>query len=429
MGKGVVVPDVVILCRDLIRINTSNPTHPESPAANYVAGVLGAHGLTCERFEPAPGRVSLVTRLAGQDPSLSPLLVHTHLDTVPAIAEDWSHDPFGGDVEGGFVWGRGALDMKGMVAAVVATVCRLMREGQRPRRDVILAFFADEEAGGGLGAGYVVREHPDLFAGCEEAIGEVGGFSVTLGGKRRCYLVSAAEKGVLWARLSATGTAGHASMVHDDNAVTAICAAVARVSEHSFPERPPSVVETLYERLAEFGLWSGAAGVEDLAGTGSVGRMLRAGSRDTVNPTLIAGGYKVNVVPQSAHATIDGRFLPGHGDQFASTIRDLVGAGVEVETIFWGPALEAPWDTSITGAFEDALRGEDPDAVVLPYMSTAFTDAKWLSTLGIRCYGFSPMRMPPGFDFTALFHGVDERVPESALRFCQAVLTRLLLGY
>jgi acetylornithine deacetylase/succinyl-diaminopimelate desuccinylase-like protein len=414
------------LCSDLIRINTSNPTHPERPAADYVGEALREVGLDARRFEPAPGRTSLVARLPGRDPSLPPLLVHAHLDVVPAAAEEWAEDPFGGVIKDGYVWGRGAVDMKDMVAAILASVRRLRRTGRQPLRDIVLAFFADEEAGGNLGAGHIVTQHPEVFAGCRVAIGEVGGFSFRTGPGPTCYLVSSAEKGAFWARLTSSGQAGHGSMINDRNAVASLCRAITRIADHLFEEDiTPTMAEFLTAAAGALG--RNVEPVETLLDAlGPLSRMVRAGLRDTVNPTSLSGGYKVNVVPSRAEATVDGRFIPEHGERFVETIKQLAGPTVDVETMYFGAALEFPWSVPIVDAIGEALRTEDPSAVVIPYLGTAFTDAKWLSKLGIACYGFCPLRLPDDLDFTALFHGVDERVPIDALHFSVAVLTHLL---
>ena len=421
--------EVVTLASDLLRIDTSNPGPGEKDAAEYVCAALREAGIEPLWLEPAPGRVSLVARVAGRDRELAPLLVHTHLDVVPAVAGEWSVDPFSGVIKDGYVWGRGAVDMKGMVAAVLAAVRALQRAGTRPRRDIVLAFFADEEAGGELGAGHVTRTRPDLFADCEDAIGEVGGFSYTFGSGQRCYLVSSAEKGVFWARLKGSGQAGHGSMMNPDNAVAAVCGAITRMASHPFTGEPTATVMMFLERAADI-LGLPLEPVDGLlAGLGPIARVVRASMQDTVNPTTLSAGYKVNVVPSTATASIDGRFLPGHEQVFTHALRDLAGEKVQIEPIFSGDAVESPWDVPLVAAIERALRHEDPTAEVLPYMGTAFTDAKWLSQLGIRCYGFCPLKLPPELDFTALFHGVDERVPVSALTFSVDVLRHLFNDY
>lgn len=417
---------VVSLCSDLLRINTSNPTHHERYAAEYVVAVLEEVGIPSQCFEGAPNRTSVVARLSGRDPSLPPLLLHAHLDVVPAVADEWSVDPFGGVVKDGYVWGRGAVDMKGMVAVMLAVARAYKKSGRQPHRDVILAFFADEEAGGELGAGHVIATRPDLFAGCQDAIGEVGGFSHTFSPHQRGYFVSCAEKGVLWARLLAVGRASHGSMLNEDNAVVALCEAVNRIAGHRFADEQSSVVRMFFEKVGDLLGMSGEPVESVLEKLGPIARMVGASMRDTVNPTTLSGGDKVNVVPSSASATLDGRFLPGHETDFVETLRQLAGDKVRLDTIYTGPSVSSPWGVPIVEAMEVALRREDPSASILPYMGTAFTDAKWISKLGIRCYGFFPLLLPDDLDFTALFHGVDERVPTSSLEFSMAVIGNLL---
>ena len=401
----------------------------EADAARYVADALHAVGLDSEWFEPSPDRVSLVARLPGREPALPPLLIHAHLDVVPAIAEDWLVDPFGGSLRDGYIWGRGAVDMKGMVAAILAVVRAYMREGVMPRRDLVLAFFADEEAGGQLGAKFVTQTRPDLFDRCRDAIGEVGGFSRSLSADRRCYFISTAEKGVIWARLTARGTAGHGSMINTDNAVSALSRAVTRIADHHFDPHFAPAVALLFEHLSQELGRSDTDTDAVLSAVGPMARMIKASTCDTLNPTSLSGGYKVNVIPGSASATVDGRFIPGHESSLEATLRDLAGESVDVDVIYSGPAIDVPWEGRLVDHFQLALKREDPTARAIPYMSTAFTDAKWLSRLGIRCYGFSPLQLPDDLDFTALFQGVNERVPVAALEFSVRVLRHLFDDY
>jgi acetylornithine deacetylase/succinyl-diaminopimelate desuccinylase-like protein len=349
------------------------------------------------------------------------------LDVVPANAEDWQRDPFGGEIEDGCVWGRGAVDMKDMDAIMLAVTRQRLRDGRKPKRDVVLAFTADEEAGGTWGAAFLAQRHPELFEGVTEAIGEVGGFSVAVG-DRRLYAVQTAEKGLAWMRLTATGTAGHGSMIHGDNAVTELAEAVARIGRHEWPVRPPASARAFLEAA------SAALGVEfDPADPGAVigklgamGRLIGAAVKNTANPTGLRAGYKVNVIPQSATADIDGRFLPGREDEFFAELDRLLGSAVRREFIHHDIALETTADGDLYDAMTAALLAEDPEATVVPYCLSAGTDAKSFSKLGIRCFGFSPLRLPPELDFSGMFHGIDERVPVDGLRFGVRVLDRLL---
>ena len=431
-AKVITVDEVVRLCRELIRIDTSNPGDHSGPgeraAAEYVAEKLAEVGLEPQVFESHPRRTSVIARIEGEDPSRDALLLHGHLDVVPARREDWTRDPFGGEIADGCVWGRGAVDMKNMDAMILAVVRQRLREGRRPPRDVVLAFLADEEAGGKWGAQWLVREHPELFDGCTEAVGEVGGFSLTVPGDRRMYLIETAEKGIAWMRLKAEGTAGHGSMVHPDNAVTAVAAAVARLGEHEFPVRLTKTVREFLERACM------AYGVEFdpddpekcLAELGPFARMIGATLRNTLNPTTLDAGYKVNVIPQEASAQVDGRFLPGHEEEFFATVDELLGPDVRREFIHHDRAVETEYEGALVAAMEASLAEEDPGALPVPYCLSGGTDAKAFAKLGMRCYGFAPLRLPPDLDFTGMFHGIDERVPVDGLRFGVRVLDRFL---
>jgi len=369
-----------------------------------------------------------VVRLAGADPARSPLLIHGHLDVVPADADDWTVHPFSGEVRDGCVWGRGAVDMKDMDAMTLAVVRQRVREGRPPARDLVLAFLADEEAGGHSGAHRLVDDRPDLLDGITEGIGEVGGFSVTVGPEHRLYLLETAEKGLAWMRLVASGRAGHGSMLNDDNAVTAVAEAVARLGRHRFPLRPTPTVRRF---LAEV---SDALGIDldpdDLDAVvhklGPIATLIGATLRNTVNPTMLTAGYKVNVIPGHAEAHVDGRFLPGYEDEFFSELDELIGPDVRRELVDHQRALESEFEGRLVDAAGAALRAEDPGARPVPYTLSGGTDAKAFSRLGIRCLGFAPLRLPPDLNFAGMFHGVDERVPVDALRFGTRVLDRFL---
>jgi acetylornithine deacetylase/succinyl-diaminopimelate desuccinylase-like protein len=426
--------EVVGICQDLLRIDTSNFGNDEGPgerkAAEHVAELLAEVGLEPELFESAPGRASVVTRLEGTDPSRPALVLHGHLDVVPAAAQDWSVDPFAGEEIDGLLWGRGAVDMKDMDAMILAVVRQMVREGRKPARDVVVAMFADEEAGGKYGAGWAVQNRPDLFDGATEAISEVGGFSVEVGG-RRAYLLQTAEKGLAWLRLVAEGRAGHGSQVNADNAVTHLAAAVARIGQHAWPYTLTPTVDRLLRGVADLtGLPfdpEDPTSVEALvAALGPAAKFVGATVRHTSNPTQLGAGYKANVIPGRAEATVDVRLLPGHEEAGMARLRELVGPDVRVEPIHQDVALEVPFDGDLVDAMVAALHAEDPGASVLPYTLSGGTDNKSLSRLGITGYGFAPLRLPNDLDFAGMFHGVDERVPADALRFGTRVLDRLL---
>jgi len=420
--------EVVGLCADLIRIDTSNPTSTERPAAEYVAEKLAEVGIEPMLLESEPGRASVVARIEGTDPSRGALLIHGHLDVVPADPAEWSVHPFSAEERDGYLWGRGAIDMKDMDAMTLAVVRDWVRGGRRPPRDIVLAFLADEEAGGGLGARWLVDNHPELFDGCTEAISEVGGFSVTVREDLRLYLVQTAEKGMAWFQLTARGRPGHGSMRHDDNAVVRLAEAVARIGRYEFPVVLTKTVRQFLEALSD------ALGVDldpDDAGSllphlGGLARALAATLRNTTNPTMLAAGYKSNVVPGTATATVDGRFLPGQEEEFERQLDELLPPGVSREWLHYDQAVETTFDGPLVEAMCAALRAEDAGARPVPYMLFGGTDAKSFERLGMRCFGFSPLRLPPELDFAALFHGVDERVPVEGLRFGVRVLDRLL---
>ena len=422
--------EVVGLLSELIQFNTSNPTHRERPAAEWMAARLDEVGVDAQIVESEPGRASTIARIAGTDSSRPPLLIHGHLDVVPADAAEWSVDPFSGEIRDGYVWGRGAIDMKHMDAMTLALVREWARSGRRPPRDIVLAFVADEEAGGGKGAHWLVDNHPDLFADCTEAISEVGGYSVAVGGELRLYVIQTAEKGINWLRLHARGRPGHGSMIHEDNAVTRLAAAVTRIGAHEFPIRVTDTVRRFMEDVAEIsGLDIDPDDPEPgLAKLGTMARMIGATIRNTANPTMLDAGYKSNVIPGSAAATIDTRFLPGQEDELLAKIDELAGEGITRETIVRDIAVETAFDGEIVDAMAAALRAEDAGARPVPYLMSGGTDAKSFSLLGIRCFGFAPLRLPPDLDFMSLFHGIDERVPVDALRFGVRVLDRFLSG-
>jgi len=432
--------EVVGLVSALIRFDTSNTgeletTKGEAECAQWVAEQLREVGYSPEYLESgAPGRGNVFARLPGADPTRGALLIHGHLDVVPAEAADWSVHPFSGAVSDGYVWGRGAVDMKDMCGMMLAVARHFKRAGIVPPRDLVFAFVADEESGGKYGAQWLVRNRPDLFAGVSEAVGEVGGFSVTLprrdGGERRLYLIETAEKGLLWMRLTARGRAGHGSMIHDDNAVTAIAAAVARIGNHQFPVVLTESVAAFLVAVAEETGYSFDIDSPDLEGAiaklGPIARLVGATLRDTANPTMLKAGYKANVIPATAEAVIDCRVLPGRQAAFEREIDELIGPGITREWISELGSYETSFDGDLVDSMNAALLAADPEARIVPYMLSGGTDAKAFADLGIRCFGFVPLRLPPELDFAALFHGVDERVPVDALQFGARVLENFL---
>ncbi|MFD4873683.1 M20/M25/M40 family metallo-hydrolase [Streptomyces sp. NPDC058420] len=432
-AKGVTGEDEVVdLCRELIRIDTSNYGDHSGPgerkAAEYVAEQLAEVGLEPKIFESHPGRASTVARIEGTDPSRPALLIHGHLDVVPANAADWTHHPFSGEVADGCVWGRGAVDMKDMDAMTLAVVRDRLRSGRRPPRDIVVAFLADEEAGGTYGARHLVDNHRELFDGVTEGISEVGGFSFTVSEERRLYLIQTAEKGMHWMKLTVAGTAGHGSMIHRDNAITELSEAVARVGRHKFPVRVTKTTRAFLDELGD------ALGTpldpEDMEATlarlGGIAKLIGATLSNTANPTQLNAGYKVNVIPGEATANVDGRFLPGHEEEFLADLDRILGSKVKREDVHSDKALETSFDGPLVEAMQASLLAEDPTAKAVPYMLSGGTDAKSFDDLGIRGFGFAPLKLPPELDFAGMFHGVDERVPVDGLKFGVRVLDRFI---
>jgi acetylornithine deacetylase/succinyl-diaminopimelate desuccinylase-like protein len=429
--------EVVELCRELIRIDTTNfgsqPGPGERDAAERVAGWLDEVGISSELYESEPRRTSVVAHWSpeGTDESLPPLLVHGHLDVVPANADDWSVDPFSGEVQDGCVWGRGAVDMKDFDAMVLSVVRDRVRTGRAPRRPIRLIFTADEEAGSGLGGRFLVEKHPEVVEGCTEAIGEVGGFSLTVRDDLRLYLVQTAEKGLAWLNLIADGRAGHGSFRNDDNAVTELAAAVGRIGTYDWPNRITDSQQAFLEAVSEALEVEldphGPEGVEPtLAKLGSIARMVGATMGNTANPTMLSAGYKHNVIPGRATAAVDGRFVPGGRDAFFETITELLGEKVRYEVENVQPAVETEFSGALVEAMQACLSAEDPAAKAVPFLMSGGTDAKCWDALGVRCFGFAPLRLPADLDFVGMFHGVDERVPTESLEFGARVLDRFL---
>ena len=426
--------EVVDLCAELIRIDTANFGNDSGPgeraAAERVAELLDEVGIASQLYEPVASRTSVVADWApdGVDHSLSPLLVHGHLDVVPANAEDWSVPPFAGEVVDGCVWGRGAVDMKDFDAMLLSVVRARARAGAAPRRPIRMIFTADEEAGSGLGAQWLVDEHREVVEGCEEAIGEVGGFSLTVRDDLRLYLIQTAEKGMAWLNLIADGRAGHGSFRNDENAVTELAAAVARIGAYQWPPKITDAQRAFLDAVSEaFGIELDPDRAEEtLTRLGSIARMVGATMSNTANPTMLQAGYKHNVIPGRATAGIDGRFVPGGEDEFFATITDLLGDRVRYEVATRQPAVETEFAGSLVAAMQSCLQAEDPAAMTVPYLMSGGTDGKAWTRAGIRCFGFTPLQLPPELDFVGMFHGVDERVPITSLEFGARVLDRFL---
>ena len=423
--------EAIQICQDLIRIpsvNFGEGRGDEKAVADYVVASLAEVNIVATIYESAPGRCNVMARFPGRDSNRPGLVVHGHLDVVPVNADDWSVDPFCGDIIDGMIWGRGAVDMKNMNAMILATVREWSRTGYVPPRDIVLAFFADEEAGSIYGSHWMVDKHPKLFAGCTEAVSEVGGFSVTVGGGKRLYMIETAEKGIHWMKLTAQGRAGHGSVMNDENAITRLTQAVSAIGTHEWPQRYSTTVKALFKKVA-----AATGKVYDekdlrplLTEVGFAARMIGATLQNTANPTMLEAGYKANVIPGSASAVIDGRFIPGFEDELNETIKSIIGPHITIETITRDKALEVLFEGDLVDAMCAAIIKEDADAIPVPYLMSGGTDNKALAELGIIGYGFSPLKLDEDFDFMAMFHGVDERVPVDGLTFGVRVLKDFL---
>ncbi|CAL9576235.1 Succinyl-diaminopimelate desuccinylase [Streptomyces sp. enrichment culture] len=423
--------EVVTFTSDLIRIDTANRGGGdcrERPAAEYAAARLAEAGIDPVLLERTKGRTNVVARIEGTDPAAGALLLHGHLDVVPAEAADWSVHPFSGEVRDGIVWGRGAVDMKNTDAMILAVVRAWARQGVRPRRDVVIAFTADEEASAEDGSGFLADRHAALFEGCTEGVGESGAFTFHDGAGRQLYPIAAGERGTAWLRLTARGRAGHGSKVNRENAVTRLAAAVTRIGGHAWPPRlTPTVRAALTELAALYGIEADLSDVDTLLDKlGPAASLVEATVRNSANPTMLEAGYKVNVVPGAAVAHVDGRFLYGTEEEFRATLDRLTGPDVDWEFAHREVALQAPVDSPTFARMRAAVEAFAPEGHVVPYCMSGGTDAKQFSRLGITGYGFAPLRLPEGFDYQALFHGVDERVPVEALHFGVRVLDRFL---
>ncbi|MFJ8697923.1 M20/M25/M40 family metallo-hydrolase [Streptomyces ardesiacus] len=428
---GQALDEVVRFTSELIRIDTTNRGGGdcrERPAAEYAAARLAEAGIEPTLLERTEGRTNVVARIEGTDPSADALLVHGHLDVVPAEATDWSVHPFSGEIRDGVVWGRGAVDMKNMDAMILAVVRDWARQGVRPRRDVVIAFTADEEASAEDGSGFLADRHAALFEGCTEGVSESGAFTFHDGAGRQFYPIAAGERGTGWLKLTARGRAGHGSKVNRENAVTRLAAAITRIGGHEWPLRlTPTVRAALTEIAAVYGIETDLSDVDALLDKlGPAGQLVESTVRNSANPTMLDAGYKVNVIPGEAVAHVDGRFLYGGEDEFRSTLDRLTGPDVEWEFAHREVALQAPVDSPTYARMSAAVQEFAPEGHVVPYCMSGGTDAKQFSRLGITGYGFAPLKLPEGFDYQALFHGVDERVPVEALHFGVRVLDRFL---
>jgi acetylornithine deacetylase/succinyl-diaminopimelate desuccinylase-like protein len=434
LGLARAEADAVDLLRHMIRIDSTNTGQPddtvgEAAVAEYVEAALREVGYDPERFETtSANRQGVYLRIPGADADRGALLLHGHLDVVAAFAEDWQVHPFAAEVSDGLIWGRGAVDMKDMDAMLLAVLRHWARTEYLPPREIVVIFTPDEEAGGRQGAHWIVDNRPEMLHNVTEAVGEVGGFSMTVREDLRFYLIQTAEKGIAWLNLRAEGQAGHGSMLNDANAVTRLARVVSRVGEHKFPVTLTPTTSAFLAELAD------ALDTEiDPTDTdrllqllGPLARVVGATMQNSVNPSMLSAGYKVNVIPGNAEAFVDGRFLPGHEEELIADVDRLLADEAVREYVHHDVALETSFDGPTIDAMARAIQAEDPIGKAVPYMLSGGTDAKAWSRLGVRCFGFAPLKLPPDLDFGAMFHGVDERVPVDAIHFGVRVLNRFL---
>ena len=421
---------VVELLRALLRFDTTNPPGNEAECVEFLADALRGAGVEPQLLSPAPGRANLVARLPGGDGGAAPLLLNGHVDVVAVEAGRWRHPPFAGEIHDGAIWGRGAVDMKQMVAMSVATVGLLARLGVPLARELKLAAVADEEAGCAAGSAWLVDHHPEVVR-AGHAIGEVGGATFYLGG-RPFYPVQVAEKGIAWLRASASGSTGHGSVPRDDNAVVRLSEFLARVGRRKLPLHASPEVRRFLEGLAGLQGRAGRAArprllrprwSELVLGRGvrdpGMARLLSALLRNTASPTVVHAGSKVNVIPGRAEAELDGRIAVGSSEaELLAELRALAGPGIALELLGPSrpPTITPPGD-ELFGTLAAVVAEHHPGAVAVPTITPGFTDAKFWSKLGTACYGFTPIRLEPSdADFAAMFHGDDERVPVAGLK-------------
>lgn len=424
--------NVVKICSDLIKIDTTNYGNNESVgenlAAEYVSEFLNNLRIENKVVGPDNKRCSVLARIEGTNKDLPDLVLHGHLDVVPVEKEKWTKEAFKAVIDKDLLWGRGAVDMKNGNAMILGSIAHLIKEGWKPKRNITLAMFADEEAGGKYGSHFAVNNYGQYFENATEAVGEVGGFSHTLSNGVRLYLIETAQKGIAWMKLTAKGTAGHGSMINSDNAISKISKAINSLTNHKFPITLKDAVFQLLQETAKATnqQFDPKDPEKIILQLGSLAKLVSATTKNTANPTMLNAGYKVNVIPGEANVYVDGRFLPGNQDSFLNEIKSIVGEEIDVQAETFDVALEAPFENELVNKMITALEQEDPLAKVVPYMLSGGTDAKAMSKFNIKAYGFTPLMLPNDLDFTSLFHGHDERIPIKSLKFGARTMYRFL---
>jgi acetylornithine deacetylase/succinyl-diaminopimelate desuccinylase-like protein len=422
------------LLQRLIRFDTTNPPGNERECVSFVEGLAKDAGLETKIVAKEDDRPNLVARLAGRGDA-PPLLLHGHVDVVTTENQDWRHDPFAAEVHDGFIWGRGALDMKGGVAMMIAATLRAAANGEPPPGDVILTVLADEEAGSPLGAKFLVEEHPELFDGVEHGLGEFGGFDMEIAGKR-FFMVEVAEKEVCWMRAVVRGPGGHGSLPMRDGAMGRLGKALHRLDRKRLPVHVTPVTRKMIETIASDLPVHIATPLRGLLQPRLTDRVLDVLSErgkpfdpllhNTVNATIVRGGGKINVVPSEIEVELDGRLLPGQApDDLLREVRDAAGIEMDLEIVTNDPGTGEP-DMALWDVLVDALHAEEPDATVVPFLMPGVSDARFFARLGIQTYGFLPMRLPGELNFMSLIHAADERIPVDSVEFGTRAIERVL---
>ena len=415
---------VVELLRELIRFDTTNPPGNERACVEFIRAQLEEAGCETQVYAADPERPNLVSRIAGGP--APPLLLQGHVDVVTTGGQSWTQPPFDGLIEDGYLWGRGALDMKGGVAMLVNAFLRAKRENVQLPGDLVLVVLSDEEAGGDLGARFLAAEHPELFEGMRYALGEFGGASLHLGG-RRFYPIQVAEKQICWLKATVRGPGGHGAMVQRGGTLARLGRLLSDLDRKRLPVHVTPVVREFVERVAAELPRKEALVLRSLLKPrftdtalrllGERGSTLEPMLRNTVNATIVRGGAKINVVPSAIELELDGRALPGFGpDELIAEVQTLVGEDVELELVRHDPGPAAP-DLGLFDTLAGVIRELDPDGIPVPLLQIGVTDGRFFSRVGVQTYGFLPMRLPEDFRFEKLIHAADERIPVEALEF------------
>jgi len=413
------------LLQRLIRFNTTNPPGNEKDCILYIKGLLEDFGLDTHILSLDDNRPNLVTRLTGQGNS-SPILVYGHVDVVPTSGQNWTYHPFEAKVADGCIWGRGTLDMKGGVAMMISAVLRAKAENSRLPGDVILALVSDEETGGRFGARYLVENHAHFFKDVRYALGELGGFTLHLAGKR-FYPIMVSEKQVCWIKATIKGPGGHGSIPVRGGAMARLGMLLKRIDKKRLPVHVTPVTRMMIESMSArlpFPLDGVLRALLRPHLTDTVLDLLGAKARafdpllhNTVSPTIVRGGDKVNVIPSEIELEMDGRLLPGFGpDDLIKELKDITGPGVDIEVTLHEPGPDKV-DMGFFDNLSRILKDADPGGIPVPLLLSGISDARFFSRLGIQTYGFTPMKLPKGFNVAELIHAADERIPVEAVEF------------